>query len=107
MGRVAALARERTAAHLAREQRLQETVFLAGEKDGEIAALKRATDEKDAEIEQKDAEIRNLALALEAARTDAAGKDAEIKNLARAADERLQLIIRLDRDLRAMVERGK
>jgi ADP-heptose:LPS heptosyltransferase len=107
MGRVAALARERTAAHLAREQRLQETVLLAGEKDAEIAALKRATDEKDAEIGQKDAEIKQLALALEAARADAAGKDAEIKSLARAAEERLQLIIRLDRDLRALVARGK
>jgi len=114
MGRVAALARERTAAHLAREHQLEETVFLAGEKDAEIAALKDAANErsdavheKEAEVHEKDGEIKRLAQALAESRADAAGKDVEIKNLAQANDERLQLIIRLDRDLRAMVAREK
>jgi heptosyltransferase-3 len=107
MGRVAALARERTAAHLAREHQLEETVFLAGEKDGEIEALKGAADERGAAVHEKEAEVDRLAQALAAARTDLAGKDAEIANLARALEERLQLIIRLDRDLRTMVAREK
>ena len=55
---------ERGKAHLAREHKLEEIALLAGEKDGEISALKAATDEKDAEIaslkgatDEKDAEI--------------------------------------------------
>ena len=72
MSRTAALARERGRAHLAREIKLQEIAFLAGEKDGEISGLKAETDEKDAEIEAKDGEIHSLKAA-----TDE--KDAEIE----------------------------
>jgi ADP-heptose:LPS heptosyltransferase len=68
----------------------------ADEKDEEIAALKRATDEKDAEISalkrstnEKDAEIDALKRAADE-------KDAEIGRQAFAANERLELVIRLD-----------
>ena len=102
MGRTAELARQRARAHLARERKLQEIAFLAGEKDGEISALKAATDEKDAEIasmkaatNEKDEEIVSLKRAddekdseivsLKAATDE---KDAEIASLKAAADEK-------------------
>ncbi len=149
MGKTAALARERTAAHLAREHKLVETAYLAREKDAEIDMLKAAANEKDAEIgslkaaaNEKDAEIGSLKAAanekdaeigsLKAASNEkdaeidslkaAANqkdaeivsikataderdaslkmKEAEIAGLTRACDERLQLIIRLDAQLR-------
>jgi hypothetical protein len=159
MGRTAALARERGRAHLAREIKLQEIAFLAGEKDGEIsdlkaetdgkdaeiaslkragdekdaeivslkaatdekdaeieakdaeiASMKRSTDEKDAEIEAKDAEIVLLKGAADARDVEIRSlkratdeKDAEIAALARACEERLQLINRMDADLRHYV----
>ena len=90
MGTAAALARQRAKAHLAREQKLEEIAFLAGEKDAEIlekdaeiVSLKRATDEREAEID---------------------AKEAEIAALARACEERLQLIIRIDADLKRYVQ---
>jgi hypothetical protein len=90
MGTAAALARQRAKAHLAREQKLEEIAFLAGEKDAEIlekdaeiVSLKRATDEREAEIN---------------------AKEAEIAALARACEERLQLIIRIDADLKRYVQ---
>ena len=88
MGGTAALARQRAKAHLARELKLQEIAFLAGEKDGEISALKAETDGKDAEIaslkkadDEKDAEIASLKAATNE-------KDAEIISLKRADDEK-------------------
>ena len=118
MGKTAALARQRARAHLAREQKLEEMAFLAGEKDGEIAALKAATDEKDAEIaslkratDGKDAEIVSLKKAADekdgeilSLKKAADEKDAEIAALARACEERLQLIIRIDADLKRYVQ---
>jgi ADP-heptose:LPS heptosyltransferase len=118
MGRTAALARQRAKAHLDREHKLEEIAFLAGEKDGEIAALKAATDEKDAEIEAKDAEIVSLKRAADEKDAEIAAlkkatdekdleikaKDAEIAALARACEERLQLIVRLDADLKRYVQ---
>jgi len=89
MGHTAGLARERAAAHLARQKKLEETTFLAGEKDGEIAALKRETDAKDGEI---------AALKRE---TDA--KDREITALLATCEERLQLIIRVDGEIKQLV----
>jgi len=81
MGRTAALARVRTAAHLTREHTLVATAHLAREKDGEIAMLKSAADEKDAEItalkaatDEKDREIES--------------KDTEITSLKAATDEK-------------------
>ena len=131
MGRTADLSRQRSKAHLAREQKLEEIALLAGEKDGEISALKAATDEKDAEIaslkgaadgkdaeiaslkgaaDEKDAEIASLKGATDEKDAEIASlkratdeKDAEIAALARACEERLQLINRLDADLRHYV----
>jgi SMC interacting uncharacterized protein involved in chromosome segregation len=111
MGATAALARQRAKTHLARENKLEEIAFLAGEKDGEIAALKAATDEKDAEIEAKDAEILSLKRATDEKDAEIGSlkratdeKDAEIAALARTCEERLQLIIRLDADLKRHVQ---
>jgi ADP-heptose:LPS heptosyltransferase/GT2 family glycosyltransferase len=103
MGRTAALARGRVATHLARQQKLEETTFLAEErdieivakeheiatKDAEIVTLKRETDAKDREIEEKDQEI--------------ATKDAEIKALLATCEERLKLIVELDDGLKKLV----
>ena len=83
MGQTAALARERTAAHLARQKKLEETTFLAGEKDGEIVALKRETDAKDREI----ADLKRIA---DERLREADAKDLEISDLKRVADERLR-----------------
>jgi chromosome segregation ATPase len=111
MGATAALARQRAKTHLARENKLEEIAFLAGEKDGEIAALKAATDEKDTEIgslkraaDEKDAEIGSLKRATDEKDAEIAAKDAEITALARTCEERLQLIIRLDADLKRYVQ---
>jgi ADP-heptose:LPS heptosyltransferase len=125
MGKTAALARRRAKAHLAREQKLEEIAFLAGEKDGEIKALKAAADEKDAEIlekdaenvslkratDEKDAEIVSLKRATDERDAEIEAKDAEIQKkhaeiaaLARACEERLQLIIRMDADLKRYVQ---
>jgi hypothetical protein len=88
MGRTAALARQRGRAHLARELKLQEIAFLAGEKDGEISALKAATDEKDAEIEAKDAEIASMKKATDEKDAEIGAKDAEIASMKKATDEK-------------------
>jgi ADP-heptose:LPS heptosyltransferase len=100
MGRTAALARQRGRAHLARELKLEEIAFLAGEKDGEISALKAETDGKDAEIaslkradDEKDAEIASLKRATDekdseivSLKRSANGKDGEIRSLKRETD---------------------
>jgi len=138
MGRTASLARERAAAHLARQKKLEETTFLAGKKDGEIAALKRETDAKDGEIaalkgetDAKDREIAALKRETDAKdgeiaalkrETDAKdgeiaalkretdGKDRENATLLATCEERLQLIIRVDGDVKRLcreVAQGK
>ena len=114
MGRTAALARQSAKSHLARELKLEEIAFLAGEKDGEISALKAETDGKDAEIaslkradDEKDVEIASLKKAtdekdleivslkgsandkdeeIRSLKRETDGKDAEIKSLKESAD---------------------
>lgn len=96
MGAAAEQFRERGALLRARERRFQETVRLAGEKDGEIAALKMETNGKDEEIvrlkqatEGMDAEIALL-------KRETNGKDEEIRRLKAIAEERGALIRELN-----------
>ena len=109
MGRTEALVRERTAAHIARERKLVETTFLARERDVEIKLKEAEIHSKEAEMRLKEAEIHSKEaeiVALKAAtdEKDAAlkAKEVEIAGLTRACEERLQLIIRLDADLKRM-----
>ncbi|HEY3754529.1 MAG TPA: glycosyltransferase family 9 protein [Opitutaceae bacterium] len=110
MGAAARLFRERGELLRIREKRFQETVRLAGEKDGEIVALKKETDGKDAEISLLKQETNNKDIEITGLKRETNGKDVEIDNLKRQtdlkdeeirrlkaiADERLELIKRLD-----------
>ncbi len=109
MGQTARLARERVAAHLARQKKLEETTFLAGEKDGEIATLKRETDAKDREItalkhetDAKDGEIADLKRIADERLREADAKQGEIATLLTACQERLDLINSLGRQMQGM-----
>jgi GT2 family glycosyltransferase len=102
MGQTAGLAREQAAAHLARQIKLEETTFLAGKKDDEIASLKCETDAKDREIAalkcETDAKDREIA----ALKRETDGKDREIATLLTACQERLDLINSLGRQIQRM-----
>jgi ADP-heptose:LPS heptosyltransferase/GT2 family glycosyltransferase len=109
MGQTARLAREQTAAHLARQKKLEEITFLAGEKDGEIAALKRETDAKDREIaalkretDAKDREIADLKRIADERLRETDAKQEEIATLLTACQERLDLINSLGRQIQGM-----
>jgi septal ring factor EnvC (AmiA/AmiB activator) len=102
MGKAAAFARERTAAHQARELKLEEMGFLAGAKEDENQALKRVLDEREAELSAKESEIdekdeENRALKkvlderekdLSTKESEIAAKDEEIRSLKKVLDRR-------------------
>ncbi|MBI5382530.1 MAG: glycosyltransferase [Opitutae bacterium] len=116
MGRAAAHARTAAAAHLARQHQLEETAFLAGKKDAEIASLKATTDGMDAEMEAlkrvaderqraadgKDAEIAALKQVADERQRTADGKDAEIAALKKVTDERQRTADAKDREITAL-----
>ena len=102
MGRTASLARERAAAHLARQQKLEETTFLAGKKDDEIASLKRETDAKDREIAALKGETDAKDREIGALKRETDGKDRENATLLTACQERLALIDSLGHQMQRM-----
>jgi chromosome segregation ATPase len=87
MGKTAAVWRERMAAHQARELKLEEIGFLAGQKDGEIRSLKAVLDKresdlsaKEKEIGEKEAEIDSKEAEIHAKETEIDSKEAEINS---------------------------
>jgi len=103
MGQTARLARERAAAHLARQKKLEETTFLAGKKDAEIADLKHAADERLRESDAKQREIDDLRRVSDERLRESDAKQREIDALLATCEERLQLIIRVDGDIKRLV----